>query len=64
MPKPIIAVIVETYLATENWQHMRPESTKIIDHNNSSDRKWLGNHCHWGLRNGRIILTQAVADSN
>ena len=33
------------------------ESEKIIDHDNSSDRKWLGSHCFWAMRNGRRVVT-------
>ena len=37
------------------------ESYKQIDHDNSSDRKWLGSHCFWALRNGRIVITTPLA---
>lgn len=33
------------------------ESTKVIDHDNSSDRKWLGSHCFWAMRNNRMVTT-------
>ena len=33
------------------------ESTKVIDHDNSSDRKWLGAHCFWAMRNDRKVIT-------
>lgn len=33
------------------------ESQKQIDHDNSSDRKWLGSHSFWALRNGRKVTT-------
>ena len=36
------------------------ESTKRIDHDNSSDRKWLGSHCFWAMRNGRRVVTQPI----
>lgn len=36
------------------------ESTKIINHNNSSDRKWLGSHCFWAMRNGRRVTTTPI----
>jgi hypothetical protein len=32
------------------------ESEKIIDHNNSSDRKWLSSHLFWAMRNGRRVI--------
>lgn len=34
------------------------EGEKIIDHDNSSDRKWLASHCFWALRNGRQVTTR------
>lgn len=33
------------------------ESEKIIDHASASDRKWLGNHCFWAMRNGRRVTS-------
>jgi hypothetical protein len=38
------------------------ESSKIIDHANSSDRKWLGNHSFWALRNSRIVETRPITE--
>lgn len=37
------------------------ESEKIIDHANPSDRKWLGSHCFWAMRNGRRVTTTPVS---
>lgn len=37
------------------------ESVKIIDHANPSDRKWLGSHCFWAMRNGRRVTTTPVS---
>lgn len=31
------------------------ESSKVIDWNNSSDRKWLNSHFHWAMNNGRNV---------
>lgn len=50
-----VPVEIETY-HLYNGQRVI-ESRKIIDHGNSSDRKWLGSHCHWALRNDRIVIT-------
>ena len=36
------------------------ESTKRIDHDNSSDRKWLGSHCFWAMRKGRRVVTYPI----
>lgn len=36
---------------------------KMIDWNNSSDRKWLMNHLHWALHNGRQVQL-APTESN
>ena len=32
-------------------------SERIIDHNNSEQRRWLGRHCHWAFRNQHSITT-------
>jgi hypothetical protein len=56
----IIPVQVQTLIeqqecrAGETWL---VESSKDIDHANSSDRKWLASHCFWALRNGRKVIT-------
>lgn len=34
--------------------YTQPE-TKSIDWNDSSDRKWLQNHLHWAMHNGREV---------
>ncbi len=36
------------------------ESEKIINHADSSDRKWLGTHCYWAMRNGRKVVTYPI----
>lgn len=36
----------------ECWEF---ESIKVIDHANSSDRKWLTNHQFWAMRNKRRV---------
>ena len=36
------------------------ESSKIIDHDNASDRKWLGSHCFWAMRNERKVTTYPI----
>jgi hypothetical protein len=36
------------------WKY---ESEKIIDHDKSSDRKWLASHCFWAMRNMRKVIT-------
>ena len=37
------------------------ENERIIDHNNHSDRVWLGKHCYWAFRNGFGIETEPVS---
>lgn len=39
---------------------MEMESLKVIDHDNSSDRKWLASHLFWAMRNGRTVTIQPV----
>ncbi len=36
------------------------EVDKVIDHDNREDRVWLGKHCFWAFRNGRMISTIPV----
>lgn len=31
------------------------DSSKVINWNNSSDRKWLMNHLHWAMHNSRLV---------
>lgn len=39
---------------------MEMESLKVIDHDNSSDRKWLASHLFWAMRNGRTVTMRPV----
>jgi len=32
------------------------EIPKVIDWNNSSDRKWLANHTHWAMTNDKLVI--------
>lgn len=50
---------MEIYVQTEVYSKglWKFESKKLIDHNNSSDRKWLGSHCFWAMRNMRRVTT-------
>jgi hypothetical protein len=47
-----------------------PLDSKVVDWNDSSDRKWLTNHLHWAVNNGQAVLirpltfTNAAAESN
>src|SRR3546814_2677020 len=38
------------------------ESMKVIDHDKSSDRKWLATHCFWAMRNGRQVISTRSAE--
>lgn len=38
------------------------EQSKRIDHNNSRDRRWLGRHCFWALRNGKGVECSPVEE--
>ena len=52
-------VVVETNLRLDASQRKGPGFTpaecKSIDWNDSSDRKWLMNHLHWAMNNGRQV---------
>lgn len=55
-----VMIVVRTYemLPCEPGKPIyRLESEKVIDHDNSSDRKWLGGHCFWAMRNDRRVET-------
>ena len=50
-------------VVTADADNGKVESTKVIDHANSSDRKWLGSHCFWAMRNNRQITTTPLNES-
>lgn len=31
---------------------------RVIDHDDFEDRKWLGKHCFWAMRNGKSVETR------
>ncbi len=33
---------------------------RVIDHDDREDRKWLGKHAFWAMRNGREVTTRPV----
>jgi hypothetical protein len=35
--------------------HIKRDSSKVINWANSSDRKWLTNHQHWAIMNGKSV---------
>lgn len=39
------------------------ENERVIDHNNHSDRVWLGNHSFWAMRNGFGVDVEPLPDS-
>ena len=51
---------VTRYLTDDGWSVWEEESQKVIDHDNSSDRKWLGTHCFWAMRNARKVTTYSM----
>lgn len=51
----ICPILVETRVDLSVDQRDVLESSKHIDHANSSDRKWLTNHIHWAMRNHRVV---------
>lgn len=57
--KITVSTYKREYRSVENTDYMADrwvfESQKIVDHNKSSDRKWLGTHCHWAFRNNRKV---------
>lgn len=63
-----VAILVETHkcLGVRDgapvWER---EAVKMVDHSNSSDRKWLMNHIFWALRNSRqVAVMPATIESN
>lgn len=58
-------ILVETYAQEGSldvdFHGVEPESMKRIDHDNSSDRKWLASHCFWAMRNHRIVISTPLA---
>lgn len=39
------------------------QSVREIDHDDFEDRKWLGKHCFWAMRNGCSVETRPMADA-
>lgn len=35
---------------------------RVIDHNDHSDRVWLGKHCFWAFRNGHGVQTSPMEE--
>ena len=62
MSKEPIRVKVQTAAIVQHGESFffETESEKIIDHSNPSDRKWLGSHCFWAMRNGRRVTTTPI----
>ena len=50
-------VSAEVRTDDETWEI---ESMKVIDHDKTSDRKWLGTHCFWAMRNMRRVVTNPL----
>lgn len=59
-----VRTIGDKSLNGEQLPEPRLESEKLINWHNSSDRKWLTNHLHWALLNGREIRLVAVSRSD
>lgn len=38
------------------------KSAKVINWNDSSDRKWLANHMHWAMHNGASVTVKAESN--
>lgn len=55
-PIEVITMEIETNKITD---------ARTINHNNDSDRRWLGSHIFWALRNGHgVQLTPMKEDEN
>lgn len=50
----VIVRVVTTDLKTGK------QSVREIDHDDFEDRKWLGKHCFWAMRNGCSVETSPV----
>lgn len=58
----MITVTIDTTQFTSRGTH---NTTKKINWNDSSDRKWLMNHLHWAMTNDNsVTLTPASKESN
>lgn len=61
--QPVVSIAVDTYhlVPTDNGEmDWAIEKTKLIDHNNYHDRRWLAKHCWWAMRNNRMVTTYPV----
>jgi hypothetical protein len=57
-----ILVLTELVTYNDGKEYSSFESQKVIDHDKSSDRKWLGAHCFWAMRNSRRVMTQPLLE--
>ncbi len=55
-----LPTLVVTRFAATIKGEMPFESQKVIDHDNSSDRKWLATHCFWAMRNLRAVSVMPI----
>lgn len=42
--------------ASDVMEYTSELNNKSIDWNDSSDRRWLMNHLHWAMNNGRTVI--------
>jgi hypothetical protein len=40
-----------------------PPRRRLIDHTEDSDRRWLGKHAYWAMRNGYAVNTAPLTDA-
>ena len=62
-PVRVRTITAESPLTGQPYAEPFTESEKLINWHDSSDRKWLTNHMHWALLNGREIRLLALHKS-
>ena len=56
---------MQVEVTTKNLLAEFNDSTKTINWNNSSDRKWLMNHLHWAMNHfADVTLSRCNPESN
>lgn len=51
---------VKLRVLTVRMSDMEEVDDRVIDHNKTADRQWLGKHCFWAFRNGHGVQTSPL----
>ena len=49
--------MLAVHVTTRPVNSKGPAVHRVIDHDNTGDRRWLGKHAYWAMRNGHSVTT-------